>query len=58
MRETDRKKNGMGFPKLYYPEVYLLEGGYKAFFEKFSVRFNDTLLVGLPQYIVCRYVMT
>ena len=38
MRETDRKKNGMQFPKLYYPEVYLLEGGYKAFFEKFSVR--------------------
>ena len=23
----------MEFPKLYYPELYLLEGGYKAFCE-------------------------
>lgn len=38
MRETDRKKNGMDFPKLYYPEIYLLDGGYKAFYEQYSVR--------------------
>ncbi|CAI8013985.1 M-phase inducer phosphatase [Geodia barretti] len=35
MRELDRKKNGMAFPKLYYPELYLLDGGYKAFYEQF-----------------------
>lgn len=27
----------MAFPKLYYPELYLMEGGYKAFFEHHSV---------------------
>lgn len=32
LRETDRRKNGMNFPSLYYPELYLLEGGYRAFF--------------------------
>jgi M-phase inducer phosphatase 2 len=35
MRELDRKKNGMAFPKLYYPELYLLNGGYKAYYEQF-----------------------
>ena len=37
MRKTDREKNGMSFPKLYYPELYLLEGGYKAFYEEYPV---------------------
>eukprot|EP00731_Ephydatia_muelleri_P020525 Em0013g252a len=36
MREHDRNINGMtNFPKLYYPELYLLHGGYKAFFEQY-----------------------
>lgn len=34
LRETDRKRNGMSFPKLFYPELYLLDGGYRAFFTK------------------------
>ena len=37
MRKIDRQKNDMAFPRLYYPELYLLEGGYKAFYEKFPV---------------------
>lgn len=46
MRKTDRGKNGMAFPKLYYPELYLLEGGYKAFYAKYPVscRLPSTLL--------------
>jgi len=24
-----------GFPNLYYPELYLMEGGYNQFFEEF-----------------------
>ena len=32
MRKVDRERNGMDFPKLYYPELYLLEGGYKKFY--------------------------
>ena len=44
MRQTDRKKNDMAFPKLYYPELYLLDGGYKAFYEKFPVSIITVLL--------------
>lgn len=33
MRKVDREQNGMNFPSLYYPELYLLEGGYKRFYE-------------------------
>ncbi|XP_003384718.1 PREDICTED: M-phase inducer phosphatase-like [Amphimedon queenslandica] len=32
MRKVDRERNGMEFPKLYYPELYLIEGGYKNFY--------------------------
>ena len=38
LRKMDRQKNDMGFPKLYYPEMYLAHGGYKSFYEKFPVR--------------------
>lgn len=38
MRKMDREKNGMNFPSLYYPELYLLEGGYKKFYEACPVR--------------------
>lgn len=48
MREIDRKKNGVAFPKLYYPELYLLEGGYKAFYEQFPVSSTAEML-----YSVC-----
>ena len=33
LREMDRKFNE--YPLLFYPEVYLLEGGYKEFYGKF-----------------------
>ena len=39
MRKLDRKKNDVAFPRLYYPELYLLEGGYKAFYEQYPVSF-------------------
>jgi len=31
IRSLDRKKNEHCYPKLFYPEMYLLEGGYKQF---------------------------
>lgn len=34
LRENDRVSNKECYPTLHYPEIYLLEGGYKAFFEK------------------------
>lgn len=35
LREMDRTTNKEHYPALYFPETYLLEGGYKAFFEKY-----------------------
>ena len=43
MRGIDRKRNDMAFPRLYYPELYLLEGGYKAFYEQFPVSLSPTV---------------
>ncbi|EFA12824.1 M-phase inducer phosphatase [Tribolium castaneum] len=36
LREQDRQLNQDVYPSLHYPEVYLLEGGYKKFFEEYS----------------------
>lgn len=36
LRNLDRQRNNDCYPGLYYPELYLLEGGYKAFFEEFQ----------------------
>jgi hypothetical protein len=33
LRNQDRALNRDFYPKLFYPELYLLEGGYKAFYE-------------------------
>ncbi|XP_014786513.1 M-phase inducer phosphatase 1 isoform X2 [Octopus bimaculoides] len=34
LRSRDRNANESCYPFLYYPEIYILDGGYKAFFEK------------------------
>ncbi|CAG2104494.1 unnamed protein product [Medioppia subpectinata] len=34
LRNNDRSRNKDLYPRLHHPEIYLLEGGYKAFFEK------------------------
>ncbi|KAF5286222.1 hypothetical protein FQR65_LT02234 [Abscondita terminalis] len=36
LRKWDRFRNTDVYPALHYPEVYLLEGGYKRFYEQFS----------------------
>ena len=33
VRERDRLANNQNYPSLFYPEMYLLEGGYKSFYE-------------------------
>jgi rhodanese-related sulfurtransferase len=35
VRANDRKLNEPSYPDLFYPEMYLLEGGYKQFFKDF-----------------------
>ena len=36
LRERDRSINKHSYPSLCYPEIYLLEGGYKDFFAQFD----------------------
>uniref|UniRef100_A0A0B6ZIW9 M-phase inducer phosphatase n=1 Tax=Arion vulgaris TaxID=1028688 RepID=A0A0B6ZIW9_9EUPU len=36
LRRQDREANKERYPFLHYPEMYLLEGGYKSFFEHYS----------------------
>lgn len=36
LRNSDRTLNESCYPNLFYPELYLLEGGYKSFYEKFT----------------------
>jgi len=36
LRNQDRALNEHHYPKLFYPELYLLEGGYKLFYEQFT----------------------
>ncbi|XP_059159143.1 M-phase inducer phosphatase 1-B-like [Physella acuta] len=36
LRSQDRETNKEFYPFLHYPEIYLLEGGYKNFFENYS----------------------
>ena len=38
LRKNDREANKECYPSLHYPEVYLLEGGYKAFYKTHQVR--------------------
>ena len=33
LRSKDREANKECYPSLFYPEVYLLDNGYKAFYE-------------------------
>ncbi|KAK3590052.1 hypothetical protein CHS0354_041079 [Potamilus streckersoni] len=36
LQSEDRDLHKDNYPQLYYPEVYLLDGGYKAFFESYK----------------------
>ncbi|XP_046385599.1 M-phase inducer phosphatase-like isoform X2 [Ischnura elegans] len=36
LRNSDRDRNKECYPALHYPEIYLLHGGYKEFFDKHS----------------------
>lgn len=37
LRNSDRALNEHCYPNLFYPELYLLEGGYKSFYESFKI---------------------
>ncbi|KAL2193757.1 Rhodanese-like domain-containing protein [Corynascus similis CBS 632.67] len=38
LRARDRNENAAQYPKLFYPEIYILDGGYSAFFAEHRER--------------------
>ncbi|XP_071176385.1 M-phase inducer phosphatase 1-like [Mytilus edulis] len=36
LRNNDRELNAENYPSLYFPELYILKGGYKEFYESFK----------------------
>jgi len=38
IRQRDRAVNQEHYPKLTYPEIYILDGGYSSFFESYRIR--------------------
>lgn len=40
LRNMDREENKQYYPHLHYPEIYILHGGYKNFFETQKVNIN------------------
>ena len=51
VRERDRAMNE--YPKLYYPELYILKGGYKDFFNDFQVGLSSPAHRSIMQHISC-----
>ena len=45
MRELDRKANQDSYPRLFYPELYLMENGYCEFFSMFSEHCNPQIYI-------------
>lgn len=39
LRAKDRELNQRNWPNLYFPEIYMLDGGYSNFYPQFPVRY-------------------
>lgn len=52
LRQSDRNMNTQNFPKVHYPEVYILEGGYCDFFKQFPNQCEPRAYVAMddPHY--------
>ncbi|KAI0031492.1 hypothetical protein K488DRAFT_79028 [Vararia minispora EC-137] len=42
LRSKDRSMNGHNYPKVFYPEIYVLEGGYCGYFKESRARIRPT----------------
>ncbi len=50
LREADRSMNKAAYPALHYPEIYLMHGGYKAFWEACGTDSNTQQLCEPSSY--------
>ncbi|KAL7283074.1 hypothetical protein ACG7TL_002498 [Trametes sanguinea] len=56
LRSKDRALNNHVYPKVHYPEVYILEGGYSQYFQECSLRCQPCAYVRMddPHYAASR----
>lgn len=56
LRAKDRAMNNMVYPKIHYPEIYILEGGYCAYFKTSGHRCEPPAYVRMddPNHAVAR----
>ncbi|KAJ3568881.1 hypothetical protein NP233_g5424 [Leucocoprinus birnbaumii] len=56
LRAKDRAANNMVYPKIHYPEIYILEGGYCAYFKASGHRCEPPEYVRMddPNYAIAR----
>ncbi|KAI8998987.1 hypothetical protein BD414DRAFT_407128 [Trametes punicea] len=56
LRSKDRAMNNHVYPKVHYPEVYILEGGYSQYFQECSMRCQPSAYVRMddPHYAASR----
>ena len=47
LRNRDRHLNMHQYPKLYYPEIYILQGGYSGFFQHYKERCEPQCYVAM-----------
>ncbi|QLG72199.1 hypothetical protein HG535_0C05530 [Zygotorulaspora mrakii] len=47
LRNCDRMVNYDNYPDLYYPDILILDGGYKAFFDEFPELCNPKRYIGM-----------
>ncbi|SCV05697.1 LANO_0H13190g1_1 [Lachancea nothofagi CBS 11611] len=47
LRNCDRMLNYDNYPKLHYPDILIVEGGYKSFFDKYSDRCFPPRYIGM-----------
>ncbi|GAA5920671.1 hypothetical protein JCM1841_002887 [Sporobolomyces salmonicolor] len=57
LRNVDRLRNHAAYPKVHYPEVYILQGGYEAFYKAYPERcVGDYVVMDHPEHDAKRTV--
>ncbi|SCU81745.1 LAFA_0C06920g1_1 [Lachancea sp. 'fantastica'] len=47
LRNCDRMLNHENYPKLHYPDILIVRGGYKSFFDRYSTRCYPRCYIGM-----------
>ena len=48
MRNFDRQLNIERYPKVFFPDMYVMEGGYSQFWQKYMKQPNNNEVIEVP----------